>query len=44
MMIASKSIKRFLGFLISAVAVGGFAIGPSASAATPSNSEESIDI
>lgn len=44
MMIASKSIKRFLGFLISAVAVGGLAIGASVSAATPSNSEESIDI
>ena len=44
MMIASESIKRFLGFLISAVAVGGLAIGASVSAATPSNSEESIDI
>lgn len=44
MMIASKPVKRFLGFLISAVAVGGLAIGASVSAATPSNSEESIDI
>ena len=44
MMIASNSIKSFLGVLISAVAVGGLAFGPSVSAANPSNSEESIDI
>jgi hypothetical protein len=44
MMVASKSIKILLVALISALALGGLVIVPSVSAATPSNSEESIDI
>ena len=43
-MVAPKSIRILLGVLISALALGGLALVPSVSAATPSNSEESIDI